>query len=356
MPERHQQLRQQRHQQGITTASDLTGRPCYPGSVPSDSLRKVAVVFNPTKVPEARLRPAVHKALGDEVNVTWLATTEADNGGGQAQQAIDEEVDGIIVVGGDGTVRAVASAMLESSIPLTIVPQGTGNVLARNLALPLANAERAIKLATTGIKRDIDLGIIEIERPDGTVDTDVFLVMCGIGLDAEIMATTSSFVKRFLGWLAYVGAALHLVSRNSRFLARIKVRDQPSLMVRSHTILVGNCGTMPGNIILLPEATIDDGNLDLVAMSPRGPLGWLGIGQRVLVEHPLEQSTAGRKLVKFTNGARQLRQLTYLRGPAIDIQTREPQQAEIDGDVAGEAVRMKLRIAHKQLTVMVPHA
>ncbi|MEL4474511.1 acylglycerol kinase family protein, partial [Shewanella algae] len=75
----------------------------------------------------------------------FYETTVDDLGDIATRAAIEEEVDAVLVAGGDGTVRAVAEALTSTGIPLTIVPSGTGNLLARNLNLPLDDADAMIR-------------------------------------------------------------------------------------------------------------------------------------------------------------------------------------------------------------------
>ena len=100
--------------------------------------------------------------------------------------------DVVIAAGGDGTVRAVAEGLRDKGVPLALLPSGTGNLLARNLDLPLNSIEHSVLTAFTGADRRIDLGVAEITRPDGTVEENVFLVMAGLGLDAKMIAMTDS--------------------------------------------------------------------------------------------------------------------------------------------------------------------
>ena len=85
----------------------------------------------------------------------FYETTEADPGTGQAADAVAKGVGLVIACGGDGTIRSVAQGLIGSSIPMGVVPLGTGNLLARNLDIPLDAVDRALYVAMSGRTRSI---------------------------------------------------------------------------------------------------------------------------------------------------------------------------------------------------------
>ena len=122
-----------------------------------------AVVYNPVKVPLERARRAVeqqqHLSGWDES--CWYETSSEDSGRSAAKEALASDPSVIIVAGGDGTVRTVAEAVQRSGTPLALLPAGTGNLLARNLGLPLNDLEigrcRFRGLDTDGQYRQFDV-------------------------------------------------------------------------------------------------------------------------------------------------------------------------------------------------------
>ncbi len=104
----------------------------------------------------------------------------------------------VVVCGGDGTVRAAADALAGSGVPLVVVPCGTGNLLARNLGLPLTPAT-ALDAALSGTPHRLDLGRIE---GDGLAPTH-FAAMSGAGLDAAMLEHTDDRAKSAVGWPAH---------------------------------------------------------------------------------------------------------------------------------------------------------
>src|SRR5690606_16929803 len=110
---------------------------------------KLGIIWNPSKIDEDELRSAVDRQLKDadrdEITIQWWETSKDDPGLGMAQEAVQAGCTTVIAVGGDGTVRAVAEALAGTDVALGIVPQGTGNLLARNLEVPLDNIPAALE-------------------------------------------------------------------------------------------------------------------------------------------------------------------------------------------------------------------
>jgi diacylglycerol kinase (ATP) len=318
------------------------------------STKTAAVVFNPIKVNEAKLRAAVSAAQsaagwGESL---FFETSEADPGGGQTRQALDAGADVVMAAGGDGTIRAVAEALRGSKVAIGLLPSGTGNLLARNLHLTLDNLAESVATAFTGKDRKIDLGIVKARREDGSEDSHVFLVMAGVGLDAAMLANTNPKLKARVGWLAYVDAIARSLKGSNRLRIRYQLDGAPARTLNAHTVLIGNCGSLPANILLLPEAVVDDGIFDIVALRPDGFIGWVQIWIKIVWENGvLRRSQVGRKLMSLTKEVRTLR---YMKGAQLVLRLEDPQEFELDGDPFGEAIALKVSVDPLALTVRIP--
>lgn len=316
--------------------------------------RHAAIVFNPVKVDEAKLRVAVEREQKDAgwADSHWYETTVDDPGAGQARQAVADGAAIVLAVGGDGTIRAVAEGLRGSDVPIALAPAGTGNLLARNLGLTLDRLDESVRTAFTGADRRIDLGIVDIERGDGSRETRAFVVMAGLGIDAAMIANTDPELKRRIGWLAYVGGVLRSIKGDNAIRIRFQLNDHAARSVRVNSVMIGNCGLLTGNILLLPEAAIDDGIFDIVALRPDGLIGWVQIAWKVVWENGvLRRSTVGRKFLSYTKEVRTLR---YLKGKKITLRTETPQQFQIDGDAIGEVVAIRARVEPRALAVRIP--
>src|SRR5699024_9101279 len=150
---------------------------------PEMNANHVGIVWNPSKTEKADLEAALPTQTG--VDITWHETEEDDPGKSATQAALDAGAEVIIAAGGDGTVRAIAGHLAEigSSAELGIVPLGTGNLLARNLDVPLNSLGEAMDRAFNGTAREIDMGWVEVTLPQG-MNREPFVVMAGFGIDA----------------------------------------------------------------------------------------------------------------------------------------------------------------------------
>ena len=182
--------------------------------------RRCAVIFNPAKVSDGfREAMSARLAAARWMNPIWLPTTEDDPGRSMAASAVEQQVDLVVAAGGDGTVRIVADGLANSGIPMGIVPSGTANLLARNLQIPLAEAD-AIDVVLSGRTRTIDLIKLSVDGGEG----EHFAVMAGMGIDAMIMDETRAELKDKIGSAAYLVAAAGALGRLPVPM-RIKVDD-----------------------------------------------------------------------------------------------------------------------------------
>ena len=317
-------------------------------------VRRAAVVYNPIKVDLPKLRRTVAKAQKDAgwSESIWLPTSVEDIGGGQARQAIEERADVVLAAGGDGTVRAVAEGLRGSGVPMALLPSGTGNILARNLDIAVTQLAASVHTAFTGVDRAIDVGVIELERADRTRETHSFVVLAGLGLDAKMIANTRPELKRRVGWLAYADAIVRSTRDSEKIRMRYRLDSGEERTMSVHTVLVGNVGLLPGNVLLLPEAEPDDGLFDIVTLRPEGFGGWVQIWVRIVWENGvLRRSTVGRRLAGLNRDVRTLR---YLRGRRISVRLDRPEDFELDGDDFGLVIGFDARIDPAALIVRVP--
>lgn len=297
--------------------------------------KRAAVIYNPVKVDLKKLRREVAKS---EKSAGWLASlwlrTEVDaSGTAQARQAIADGVDVVLVAGGDGTVRAVAEGLRGSGVALALLPAGTGNVLARNLDISVVQLATSVQTAFTGVDRAIDMGVIELERADHSRETHAFVALAGLGLDAKMIANTRPELKRRVGWLAYVDAIARSMRDSDKIRMRYRLDGGEERVMSVHTILVGNVGLLPGNVLLLPDAEVDDGLFDIVTLRPEGLAGWVQIWLKITWENGvLHRSSVGRRLAGLS---REVRALRYLRGRRISVRLDRAEDFELDGDDLG---------------------
>ena len=191
----------------------------------------------------------------------------------------------VVVAGGDGTIRDAATSLAGRRVPLAIVPGGTGNVLAS--ALGLGSVRAAVDAIRRGGERTIDLGSARWGpiTGDATIpDSEaVFVVGCGMGLDARVMAAAQHEWKRRMRFGAYVGAAIGELTRLSTAVFRV-VADGKEVEIRGYLVLVVNAGDIiPGRVG--PRRPLDpaDGRLELIVLGAENPLDGLRSAAELLL-------------------------------------------------------------------------
>ena len=292
-------------------------------------MRRAAVVYNPLKVPDlAEMTERVEAFMSRNgwAEPLWLETTQDDPGVGMCERAVHDECDVVFVCGGDGTVMAAVTALAGCEMPLAILPAGTGNLLARNLDLPLNDEEEALRIGISGRTKEIDVAAVEDRK---------FAVMAGLGFDAAIMRDAPEGLKKKLGWPAYVvSAGKHLRGRGIR--VSLTVDDGTPMHRRVRTVVVGNVGKLQGNIPLLPDAEPDDGYLDVVVIAPRNVIDWMRVTGRVV----RRAHVPDRRMERF-------------RAKHVLIEASRSQPRQLDGDVIEDGRTMDIRIEPRALKVRV---
>ncbi|WP_374970906.1 diacylglycerol/lipid kinase family protein [Terrabacter sp. BE26] len=323
--------------------------------------RSLSVVYNPLRVDDLDAAKAIVARACEEsgwADPVWIETTAEETGEKQAREAVEAGADVVASLGGDGTVRAVASALVGTDVALGLLPGGTGNLLARNLDLPVGRLDDAVRAVVQGRDRRIDVGVVRLcddlpepessratkqSPPKVADDEEIFLVMTGLGLDGEIMADTDEKLKEKVGWVAYIAAAAKKLSGRG-FPVEVKTgggegvvgAPRESVSRTARGVVVGNCGTLQGGVELMPEAVVDDGQLDAVVLAPHGGLGWLSVVTDIVTRH-----RAGH------------RRLDRLVAPDLTIVAPHPVEAEIDGDAVGRHRALDIRVLPQSLVVRV---
>lgn len=316
-------------------------------SAAPDRVTEVGVVMNPSKHadPEtfrARVERAVARISGTRVR--FYETTVEDPGYGQAQEAVEDGAQLVIAAGGDGTVRLVAAALANTEVRMGIIPVGTGNLLARNLNIPLDDVDAAVRAALAGRDRRIDVGWLQAGLSAAgarEAPRQIFLVMSGYGADAEMIGAATTQLKKRIGWVAYVLAGINKITGTSHDV-RITLPDGRTHELKARTVLIGNTGKLPGGIVLMPGAQLDNGMLEVLA------LGWRGAaGLSQIVTHVMNPRLSARP--KLSTMER------YLTA-SVAVAASKPQPVQLDGDTEDEATHLVAQVDPSALRIRVPHS
>jgi YegS/Rv2252/BmrU family lipid kinase len=296
--------------------------------------KKLAVIINPSKVDDvAQFRTLVEALATDSgfASVSWWETTVEDTGYGMANEAAISGCDLVLAIGGDGTIRAVCEELAGTGIPVGIVPAGTGNLLARNLGIPLY-LRSAVDVGLNGQDRAIDM----VEVSGDKMDDATFLVMAGLGFDAAIMEGVNEDFKAKVGWLAYVWSGLKSLMFPA-IRVEVSVDGAPFTRHRARTIVIGNVGFLQAGLPLIPDAAIDDGQLDVVLLYPRRFLSWVPLAVRVLTRNKRTDET-----------------ITRMTGREVVVRTTGDTPRQLDGDLIPSGRELRATCVHGRLLVRVP--
>ncbi|WP_221585082.1 diacylglycerol kinase family protein [Microbacterium sp. G2-8] len=315
---------------------------------------RAALVYNPVKVRSVNALTAAvsnRSARAGWEEPLLLETSIEDPGQQVTRRALDEGATVVLVAGGDGTVRSVAESMRGSGVPLAILPSGTGNLLARNLLLPLDDVAPMVQAAFDGDAAAVDIGLATLTRSTGEKERHAFVVMAGMGLDAAMIANTNPRMKKQVGWVAYVDGAARSLARAAPFRIAYQFEGRSLHSAKVQSILFANCGALPAGIELVPDARVDDGLLDVALIQPAGPLGWIGVWRKIWWDNSvLLRFRLGRRVVSRTRN----QSIRYVTGHRIEAAASEPHPVELDGDEFGEAARIRCEIDRGGLVVAVP--
>lgn len=175
----------------------------------------------------------------------------------EAIRQYQHQVDRVVIAGGDGTLNAAIPGLLDTQLPLGILPLGTANDLARTLGLP-TDLTDVCKILTTGHLERIDLG---------QVNDRYFFNVASIGLSVQITRKLNRETKQQWGVLAYPIAALQALHRSQPFWAAVSLDDGEPQRMRTIQIAVGNGRYYGGGMTVTAEATIKSNHFDMYSLN-----------------------------------------------------------------------------------------
>ena len=295
-----------------------------------------AFIVNPSK-PQAEAR-RLHiqrfcEAKG--LNRIRFYDTQLDKDGRVcALEALEDGADVVIAVGGDGTVRTVASAVSGTGHALGIIPIGTGNLFARNMGVPVDDIDAALTVATSHGSRLVDMGRLTLLDHPEDDHGHAFLIIAGIGFDAAMIDDTNPELKANISWLAYfVGGVKNLFAPKFRGTLTVTSADGSTHTIKNldfRTVMAGNCGQIP-MFSLMPAASYDDGLLDFEIIDTT-------IGKPE--QNPLSTNST----------------IEQVQGVSAEITLEKPAKAQVDGDMLPETKHIRFSVDHRALIVRVPDA
>ncbi|HMD88933.1 MAG TPA: diacylglycerol kinase family protein [Anaerolineaceae bacterium] len=292
------------------------------------AIQHISIIYNPDAgQPQALLKNfnrIFHKA-----GVRWDIHITNENGDGErlAKQAIAAGTDVVAVYGGDGTLMDVANGMVGSSVPMAIIPGGTGNVISVELGIPRDPAAAcALIVNPQHVLRPIDVGRVE---------NHCFLLRVGFGLEANIVQGAGREMKDRFGIFAYLMSILAAISQPSPSHYFLNL-DGMEYECDGLACMVANAASLGvSGLDLADNISIDDGLLDVFIIRKIDLEELFSMAARVLGSPDTPNS------------------LLHWQVSKLMIRSDPPQQIEADGDLIGEA-QASIEVLPLALNVIVP--
>ncbi|GAA1123777.1 diacylglycerol kinase [Microbacterium natoriense] len=209
-----------------------------------------------------------------------------------AAAALADAPRALVIVGGDGTLSGVLDELCAASVPLVLVPAGTGNDLARALGLPRGDAPAAAELALTGVQRPIDVGVVATRD-----STRRFLTIAALGFDAKVSDRTNR-LRWPHGALRYYLALLIELARLRPMDFRLSVDGADPEHAPGTLIAVGSTSSYGGGMPVCAGAIPDDGLLDVVQVAPIGRMRLLRLFPLLLQGRHLDRREVRHRRAK----------------------------------------------------------
>jgi len=292
------------------------------------------LIFNPVagqSNPDQDLA-LIRRLLEPQVQLSVVFTDEHDDPSDQVKAAIAAGAELVIASGGDGTVSAVAGTVMETDLPLGIIPRGTANAFAAAVGIP-GDIRGACETILAGTTR-----IVDVARCNGKP----LILLAGIGLEAEMVDRANRELKNRLGVLAYLFAGVQQFQEQTAFKAAIDIEGE---LTEVETGMITIANAAPATSVLAQgfgQVLVDDGLLDVTIATPKTRLQGLNALTSLFAAALVNTPTNRDDIIR-------------LRTKRLRITTETEQKVVVDGEVFN-ASSIELECLPDALTVLAPLA
>jgi YegS/Rv2252/BmrU family lipid kinase len=300
--------------------------------------KKIHLIINPVSgqgvVPVEEIRSKFN-VLGDRLTVH---ETKADVSARTiAEEAVSQGADLVVAFGGDGTMLQVAEGLINTGVPLGVIPGGTANVFASELEIPNDKMEAISFL----LNKEANIRKIDV----GCVGEKHFLLRLGIGLEAAMTVMTDREEKDKYGFWAYLWTALRVGSRMKQAHYHMVI-DGKRKRVKGVTCVICNSGNLGlPRVKLLPDIDVSDGKLDVVVV--REASLWTAAS---LIYHAVKGVFSKAK----PHGDRPCYSIFSRQAKEVVVMPVSHQLAARDGEDVGSDFPLKITLKHNALLVLAP--
>jgi diacylglycerol kinase family enzyme len=270
----------------------------------------------------------LRQVLADEgvSDPLWYEVPKSKKAPKKVKEALEEGADLLFIWGGDGMVQRCIDALGSEKATVAILPAGTANLLAKNLAIP-TDIIAAVRIGLHGARKALDTGLINGER---------FAVMAGVGIDALMIRDADAGLKDRVGRLGYiVTGAKHLRDQQTR--VKVTVDDAVWFKGKASCVLFGNVGKVLGGMTVFPDARPDDGRLEIGVVTAKGLVDWARALGRTMIGDP-----EGSPFVHTASGG------------SFEIRLDRKVPYELDGGDRPATKRLRVSVEPASLSICVP--
>ncbi|AEF18394.1 MULTISPECIES: diacylglycerol/lipid kinase family protein [Thermoanaerobacterium] len=205
-----------------------------------------------------KMIPKIEKYMNEKnIKYKFFITKYPGHGTVLAREAIKDDFEIVVAVGGDGTVHEVINGIRDSNVALGIIPLGTGNDFARYFRIP-KDVYKALEILLMKNTKFIDSAVINKYITCNNV--------ANIGIDADVAVQVTRFKRFFSGILAYTLSLINVLFKYKPYNVKIDIDGK---MIKRKIMLAafGNCSFYGGGFKILPDANPDDGYLDVIIVN-----------------------------------------------------------------------------------------
>jgi lipid kinase, YegS/Rv2252/BmrU family len=288
--------------------------------------KTVYAIINPVsgKGSKAKIKDLLSDMNNESYEVTLFQTEYPNHATEIAQKAVENKIDIVVAVGGDGTINEIAGALVGSNVALGIIPCGSGNGLSRHLCIPMS-AKKALDIIKNG----------HVERIDyGKANDRLFFCTCGVGYDAKVSEKALTQKKR--GILMYAKNMITTFISYKPESYKIVCEEQ-IFENEVYVITFSNASQYGNNAYIAPRATVRDGKMNIAILKP---ISFINLP--VLMTQMFTKRITNNK--KF---------FEIVASKATIIREREGVM-HLDGNAVYEAKEVNIEIIPEGLNVFIP--
>jgi diacylglycerol kinase (ATP) len=244
----------------------------------------------------------------------------------------------VVVAGGDGIINEAINALALTGIPLGIIPCGTGNAFAKDTKIPFS-PKKAIDIFKPGNLKEIDLGIVNENR--------YFLMMCSCGFDVKAISDLNPGLKKKFKVLAYIYYGIKAFFTYKPVELDIKIKGE-NILCKGYFFIASNVRSYGSPVAqIAPEASIDDGLLDVCVFMNKGKMSFIANVLAIFVKTHINFKnvfyikTAGELIVEQGNS-----EVLKKNRPNVPM-------VQIDGDIYC-SLPVNIRIEKKAMNIFLP--